>query len=222
MAALIRFNAADIHLEGVEVDVELPRDWFLRTFADTDVAPQSGSEPAGHIRGRLSRSGNDIVVRARVKAAVNVSCVRCLEPTAAEVDAELSLLLQPKRSESKRGRRHERAEEYEFDAVEADLDIFDGETVILDAFVRERILLEVPTFPLCRESCPGMVSPPGPEDDADSQMPDPRLAPLGAFRQAQGPASLDDLVAAANVRGMAFGRKPVLRSNHAKKKKKKR
>lgn len=220
MAALITFNAADIHLEGVEVDVELPRVWFVRTLSDTDVSPRAGEERSGRITGRLSRSGNDIVVRVRVRARVDLPCVRCLEPAPVEVDAEMSLLLKPK-VESKRGRRHDKVEEYEFAPAEAELDHYDGETVVLDAFVREAILLDVPNFPLCRESCPGMVMASLPVE-LDEQEPDPRLAPLGAFRKSDGPATLADLVSAASERATAFGRKPVLRSNHAKKKKKKR
>jgi uncharacterized protein len=46
--------------------------------------------------------------------------------------------------------------EYEFSSEEADVDEYDGETVILDPFVREAILLELPNFPLCSESCPGI------------------------------------------------------------------
>lgn len=220
MAALITFNAADIHLEGIEVDVELPRTWFEGALRDTDVSPRAGEERSGRITGRLSRSGNDIVVRVRVKAQVDIPCVRCLDPAPVEVDADLSLLLQPK-VESKRGRRHEKVEEYEFTPAEAELDHYDGETVVLDSFVREIILLEVPNFPLCRESCPGIPTAPQ-ALEPETHEPDPRLAPLGAFRQSDGPATLDDLIQAANERGMAFGRKPVLRSNHARNKKKKR
>jgi uncharacterized protein len=45
--------------------------------------------------------------------------------------------------------------EYEFSSAEADLDEYDGEKVILDDFVREAILLELPSFPLCTEGCEG-------------------------------------------------------------------
>jgi uncharacterized protein len=229
MAALITFNAADIHLEGIEVDVELTQQWMGRALEDTEVQPPTEGTRSGRLHGRLSRSGNDIVVRAHVKVSVEVPCVRCLEPAAIEVDSELSLLLQPKPNEPKRGRRagkpkggkRQRAEEYEFESSEADLDTYDGENVVLDPFVRELILLEVPTFPLCRESCPG-IQRPGAEPEPDQRPLDPRLAPLGAFRETEGPATIDDLIAAANERARALGRKPILRSNHTKKKKKKK
>ncbi len=222
MGALITFNAADIHLEGVEVNVELTPSWFQRTLGDTEVSPRAGEREPGRLSGRLSRSGNDIVVRMRVRAAVEIPCVRCLEPTSVEVDADMSLLLEPARTEGKRGRRQEPSDEYEFSAPEADMDVYDGDTVVLDPFVRETILLEVPSFPLCRESCPGIAAAPPSEPALEARELDPRLAPLGAFRKNDGPATLQDLIAAANDRRVALGRKPILRSNHNKKGKKKR
>jgi uncharacterized protein len=207
MAALITFPAADIHLEGVEVAVELSATWMRAVLADTEVSPRV--DPAGRLTGRLSRSGNDIVVRTRVKAAVSLPCARCLEPTSADVDTELSLLLQPA-SQGKPSNRGGEARDYEFSSTEADTDVYDGEVVVLDNFVREAILLEVPTFPLCRESCPGMASPPDAEEE---RAPDPRFAALNAFRNQEGPATVADLVAAAEQRAAAFGRKPRLRSH---------
>jgi len=72
--------------------------------------------------------------------------------------------------------------EYEFTSEEADLDTYDGDTVVLDSFVREAILLELPNFPLCSEACAGIA--PGREAPVEFSRPsvDPRLAPLGALR----------------------------------------
>ena len=73
--------------------------------------------------------------------------------------------------------------EYEFSSDEAEVDVYDGELVVLDGFVREAILLEMPIFPLCSESCPG-IRPASPEVvDGGAEPPlDPRLAPLRALR----------------------------------------
>jgi uncharacterized protein len=73
--------------------------------------------------------------------------------------------------------------EYEFSSEEADEDHYDGETVVLDPFVREAILLELPIFPLCSEACPGIR--PAPQAPGEGEPPppiDPRLAPLDALR----------------------------------------
>ncbi len=56
---------------------------------------------------------------------------------------------------SKKAATKRPAAEYEFSSEEADLDEYDGERVVLDGFVREAILLELPSFPLCGETCDG-------------------------------------------------------------------
>jgi len=223
MAALIAFPAADIPIEGVAVELELPPRWLEATLSDAGVEAGPCRE-AGAFTGRLSRSGQDIVVRGQARARLALPCVRCLEPAFVDVAADLSLLLLPvSRSETRNAKRRGSSRgavatpaEYEFSADEAAQDVYDGETVVLDAFIREAILLEIPAFPLCTESCPGIAteeSPPG-LTSVDGDEIDPRLAPLGAFREdPSGPTTLDQLVAASRARSAALGRKPVLRAN---------
>jgi uncharacterized protein len=218
MAALLTFVAADIRIEGIAVDTPLPASWLGAKLSNTEVlAP----EQDGRIRGRLSRSGtSDIVVRTRVTACLGVPCVRCLEPALVDVNADLSLLLLPAPRSKERGARDRKNdEEHEFSADEATEDVYDGETVVLDPFVRELLLLEVPSFPLCRDDCPGL---PIDADDTPPQAADPRLAPWSAFREEgrapDEPVSLDDLVAAARQRSQelrGLGKRAVLRSSHA-------
>lgn len=86
---------------------------------------------------------------------------------------------------SGKGSKKAKEPEYEFAAEEAEHDTYDGETVVLDDFVREALLLELPNFPLCSEACPGIRPAelaPGAEPSAASERVDPRLAPLGALR----------------------------------------
>ncbi|MEM9695522.1 MAG: DUF177 domain-containing protein [Myxococcota bacterium] len=234
MVTLLQYPAADIRTEGIAVNADLPSPWLRRALAASEVEPRD--EVPATVRGRLSRSGHDIVVRLRVRAGVKLPCARCLEEAAVDVDTELSLLLEPAaaaRAHNRAGGRHSHggsngsarrgdpAEEYEFSSAEADVDVYDGETVVLDDFVREAILLEVPTFPLCREECPGLA-PLALEIEAAKTV-DPRLAPLSAFRRDDdGPVTLDQLVAAASKRSEAMGRKPMLKTHRHKRKKKKK
>ena len=63
------------------------------------------------------------------------------------------------------------------------MDHYDGETVVLDPFVREAILLEVPNFPLCSEDCAG-IQPAAP-------TPPPSASPAtGTLKQNSSPAPL--------------------------------
>ncbi len=94
---------------------------------------------------------------------------------------------------------HDDDEGRELSDDEASLDTYEGDDVVLDEFVREAILLEMPYFPLCSEACPGMAAPlpadgaeavsgastaRGPRSPGPPGKPalDPRLAPLARIR----------------------------------------
>ena len=199
---LLSVSAHDIDTAGLAVETALPLAWLKEELADADL---EGRAP-GHFRGRLSRTGSEIIVRGKLQVELVTPCARCLEPANISVDAELSLLLRPAPAEhharpsggagakgakgeksAKKSNGHgEKAaardpEEYEFSSAEADVDTYDGETVVLDPFLREAILLEIPNFPLCSEACPGIgaaARAPEPEPSGD-----PRLRPLGALRE---------------------------------------
>ncbi|WP_437581253.1 YceD family protein [Sorangium sp. So ce887] len=227
----IALSANDIDLSGTSLEMPLPTDWLNAELADVNVT----SRAPGQLSARLSRTGNEIVVRGRVKASVAMPCARCLSPAALDIDAELSLLLRPAPKAEGHGHGHRRDDaghghrrddaghghrrddaghngatkavaktkepEYEFSADEADVDTYDGETVVLDPFIREAILLEMPNFPLCSEACPGIGPAASREDreggsstlargavEEDEAAPglDPRLAPLSALREKLG------------------------------------
>jgi uncharacterized protein len=196
---LLAVTANDIDTAGHPVDEDLPVAWLEHELADAEahaIGP-------GHVSARLSRSGKDVVVRGRVKAEVEVPCARCLEPTRTSIDADLSLLLQPapqakpahghghaargsSADAAAKGRPAGKDAEYEFSASEAEIDTYDGETVVLDGFVREALLLELPNFPLCSESCAGIrprAGAPGGITSAETKKPlDPRLQALSELK----------------------------------------
>jgi uncharacterized protein len=211
--SLFAIPAGDIDAAGRSIAADLPVAWLDEQLGECDMR---GVE-TGHVTGRISRSGSDIVVRGRVHALLQAPCARCLEPTRIDVDADMSLLLKPaapavlaqkadekraaakakksagggaKAETGKRAPREKEQPEYEFSSDEAEVDVYDGETVVLDGFIREAILLEIPIFPLCSEACPG-IHPASPEAVEGGAPPpiDPRLAPLGALRAALSKAS---------------------------------
>lgn len=184
---LIVVQANDIDTTGLDVANELPVDWLKTQLAEADAT----AKVPGRFTGRLSRSGKaDIVVRGKLTAEVRMPCARCLAETKHAVATELSLLLRPRpiakghKSSERRGADatprngggsgKNRTPEYEFSAEEADLDEYDGERVVLDGFIREAILLELPSFPLCEEGCEGTYS--GSEDAGEDAA--PKAAPL--------------------------------------------
>ena len=173
MQPLIAIPANDIDASGMAVDVVLPAAWITARLGDE----QYHAEGDGRFNGRLSRSGKaDIVVRGAIEATVVMPCARCLRPSKTEVHGDVVLLLKPRSTSDharppREDRSRSRQAEYEFTSEEADQDEYDGETVVLDPFVRDAILLELPNFPLCSESCPGISRGP-------NNWPDVRPAPL--------------------------------------------
>ncbi len=239
----------DIDTAGVARSFDLPLAWLTEALSDTDV---SVSEPA-RAEVRLSRTGNEVVVRGKVTAHLVVPCARCLSDTHHPIEGELSLLLHPARNvgashpnaaprnvgashpnaaprhdhhahassaktaptatskasaskedvapkklsakedagkkppnkDGKTNGQHRRPredDEYELSADECDLDTYDGETVVLDGFVREALLLEAPSFPLCSEDCPGIRPTSKPSRERTDVVIDPRLSALGALK----------------------------------------
>jgi uncharacterized protein len=193
---LFTIIANDIDTAGRSVDADLPIEWLAAELAEADLTAQA----PGHVTARLSRTGigtgssGEIVLRGRVRAELTTPCARCMDATPVHVNAEMTLLLRPSASaKPPKGDRKKangtgkppsktEEEEYEFTSEEADFDVYDGETIVLDPFLREAILLEVPNFPLCSDACPG-IRPADLERAAPAPAIDPRLAPLNALRE---------------------------------------
>lgn len=207
MTPLFAIPVHDIDAGGLARSFDLPLVWLEQALVETGLA---ASEP-GHADLRLSKTGNDIIVRGKVRVTISEPCARCLRPATFPLDGELSLLLRPARSDASHGAapakhahhatpaakdagRHSAAkggtrtngatrrprddeDEYEFSSDEADLDTYDGELVVLDGFLREALLLEAPSFPLCSEDCPGIRPAPKPAPAREEPI-DPRLSPL--------------------------------------------
>lgn len=195
------------------VKAALPSAWLAAQLADDDGSdgdPTLAAHEDGAIDARLTPTGGDaFLLQGHVRARVQTTCARCLGPAVVPVDAEVTLLLVPdaKAPRAATKRSKESDGEPEFDADEADVATYDGETVVLDPLVREAILLELPISPLCDEGCPGMASPPsagGTPTPADT----PSGTPSGDLRHAafrQKLAALRDQLPAAPTESKAGG-----------------
>ncbi|HTV25846.1 MAG TPA: DUF177 domain-containing protein [Polyangiaceae bacterium] len=177
---------------------EIPATWINWALADSEA--RSDGSP-GKLELYLKKQGREILVKGKAHAGVSMPCARTLEPVAVALDAEIMLLLSPRATapagaprpgKRQRGARTEpgaAAGDTDADDVAAELlsaeeaarDEYSGDTVELDAFVREHLLLELPLFPvrsdLPFESDAATNTPP----DESGAAPDPRLAPLAAL-----------------------------------------
>lgn len=159
----------DLDAGGREFRFPVRAAWLRGALEGTGVTP---GDRDGEVAVRLSKSGNDVVVRGKLRAELRVPCARCLEPASVLVDEELSALAVVGETSSE-----DEEEEQELTEQEADMIPYDGETVVLDDFVRDALLLGIPMIPLCSEACPGISPQPIRDSDADAGI-DPRLRPL--------------------------------------------
>ncbi len=114
----------------------------------TDPVWQAGDPlPQGPLRvtGRLSGAGPDrFYFRGRIEGTAQGECRRCLTDVTTPVSLDSHLVFTSSEGED----ADDESDAYLFDAGERELDLREA--------VREEWLLNVPSFPLCREDCAGL------------------------------------------------------------------
>ncbi len=152
----------------------------------------------------LTKDGQQVIVCGRVQVPLVMPCARTLEPVDVDIDAELMLMLSPapsisahpkhskKRAVRSAGSRPSEAKPSEIsgrlakDRVlsveDAAQDHYSGEEIVLDEYIRESILLELPMVPLRSDlrdiDNPAIPRPPEEANNGTGNRIDPRLAPL--------------------------------------------
>ena len=115
-----------------EFDIDTP---FIKIDEDTlfeDV----------HIVVRVSRVQQGILVSSKVKAQIELECVRCLESTSHAVESAFDDL-------------------YAFHLrqnIDSDNYLPEGGVIDLEPLLREYLTLEIPISPICKADCKGLCS----------------------------------------------------------------
>lgn len=102
------------------------------------------------VSGRATRKGDEVRLRGRIVAGVEVFCDRCAAPLEAPLEIEFDTSFLP--AEVERGV----VENVELQPGDLDRSVYEGGEVDVDDLVREQILLALPTRSLCREDCKGL------------------------------------------------------------------
>jgi len=154
----------------------------------------------GSIDVTLTKSDRNVLIKGTIKVPLTMPCGRTLEPVGVDVESELFLMLSPapagapapKRKRKGRGAESSAKANLEtsgrlandryLSEEEAARDHFSGDEIVLDSYVREFILLDLPMVPLrsdLREKDkPAIPGPPEESQDGSGRRIDPRLAPL--------------------------------------------
>lgn len=169
----------DVEREEQEREWTIPLEWLDWALSESEAEQTSET---GRLTAFVSKNGTQFLVRASIQVQVQLPCARTLDPAIYDLRPQLVLMLSRQGGGSGRASRRTRATEEPGQLTEEDAahDTFSGETIVLDDFVREQVLLELPMFPLRSdlrsEASPAIGAPP--ETSAESPAVDPRLAPL--------------------------------------------
>jgi len=158
---------------------------FAHTYGEGDLTLEEGrSRLAGatSVEGRASRKGEEVRLKGRIHAVVEVACDRCLRPVAGPLAVEFEESFIPLVADAREG------EERELQATDLHVSVYEGESVDVDELVREQLLLAVPARFVCREDCKGLCPACGADLNAGDcacprQETDPRWAALAALKK---------------------------------------
>lgn len=248
MQPLIVVPANDIDAAGMDLTVELPQSWLDSKLEDAEATSRSPGSFKGRlsrsgradivVRGDVRADLDMPCARCLAPAHVEVRAEMglLLQPRPGGAPSEdASAKPRPNRTkgpkasatgnakakttQDSRAKSQAAGREYEFGAHEADLDEYDGEKVVLDEFVREAILLELPSFPLCKEDCAG--TPDGrliPAAPASDKGEPPAKSPFAALRHllSDGSAPLEETQGSARSPSPADLRRINRAKNRAK------
>jgi uncharacterized protein len=188
----MRVNTDEIKEGGLARSWDLTREQ-VDAIVSGDPAGYRAQGPA-HLDAKLRKSGRRVLLEAKGEVALGAPCGRCLVPSTLTVPLQFGLTFVP-------------ADEYalpdgggddrgqgevagSFEPKQADEETFTGREVDLDPVVREQLLLALPTYPVCRDSCKGLCPVCGTnlndkECGCDRKVPDPRWAGLEKFKKQQ-------------------------------------
>jgi uncharacterized protein len=140
----------DISDQGLDIAYEEePR---LLDLLDEDV----GFEEKIAIRGRLSKTGETVSLSGWLTARLILACSRCAKdftfPLYLELTTQFLPLVQAATTRPGEGLQ-------DVDVTEEDyLHFYRGQSVFLDDFIREEVILAIPMQPLCDPNCKGLCS----------------------------------------------------------------
>jgi len=182
------FPIHDLDVAGRSAECVISTPWLRGALEGCEMQPAG---PDGSLSVHLTKTGNEVLVQGQVDVRLTIPCARCLRPVELRPNIELALLLfptttaSPSRPPGSSSARVERSaqgkkkeDDRDFADDEAGVDTYEGDEVVLDRFVREAILLESPTFPLCSEACEGIRPASDSAPPTREGVTDPRLLPL--------------------------------------------
>ena len=148
-------------------------------FSDDDVRQSEGLDWSLSVE----LEGGAVRVVGQLRTAIQLTCVRCVEPIDRGLQRKFDLFFEPREAELFR-----KNDEVELADVDTSTAFMAGTELLLDEIVHEQVLLAVPMKPLCKEDCKGLCATCGRnlntgECDCQRRPVDSAFAPLMEFKK---------------------------------------
>lgn len=177
---ILNVDALEEAKEPFEADLQRE---FLESVLRAPPATEFHADGATRLSGAATRLGRQVLVEAKFRVPLAGQCKRCLEPLHLEELVELLRSYVPE--DQARAPAEKRGEDAEgsFEPDLADEEAYSGKEIDLAPAIREQILLQIPSSPLCRDECRGLCPSCGKDLNAgecgcDRTVMDPRWAAL--------------------------------------------
>lgn len=164
-------------------EADLPRE-LLDGVLSADPPTEFHAAGASHLRGTATKMGRKVLVRANFQVPLSGQCKRCLKTVRLDEPVELTRAYVPEdQAAGATGAHGGAAAKPGIDPGLTDEETYGGKEIDLTPAVREQILLQIPSSPLCSEACLGLCPKCGKdlnegECGCDRAVMDPRWAAL--------------------------------------------
>ena len=139
----------DFHGEEVRLDFEEPGSsvsWLVEDV-DADVDIDDDEPFSAELTAQLS--GTTVHIDGRIQGTFYYRCGRCLEWRQIDLDEPVEFVLMSRDSWEQ---SYEGQEEIDLEESDLDVSYYEDEIIDLRPLLREAVLLELPSFPVCPES----------------------------------------------------------------------
>ena len=146
----MQIRLCDSGQHGVALDESVDTGWLSQVLVG-DLPSAFRPTEAARMSGRIRLMGDDVLVDMSGSLSLSAECAVCLKGMALSVPVDFSVTLSPAR-----GAEKAQAEERELTREDLGHLTYEGDMVDLDTLLREQIILALPMFPRCSESCAGL------------------------------------------------------------------
>lgn len=144
----LKIRLDEIGESGYRLSFRQNKDWVASIFRDLPDIDFAFVDELG-IQIEVFKTGKDVFLKGLFHTMVRIGCVKCLDAFDLPVEATFHYNL------CASGEK-DRLPETEINKADLDLCCYQGDTIDLIPLLREQIILNIPSYPLCQEACKGI------------------------------------------------------------------